>query len=406
LPPAIGTDWQGIGHEAGNDAMSATKPKWAVLVYMGADDPDDKNLALAAFRDIKEMQDVGSSMAVRVGVQIDLHLFSPVRFVVAPDGTMQDIERRRESSAGQPSTLTSFLKWAVEKFDADRYLLVLWGHGVGVGFQLEEPATLADVVFDADDGLEVRELAKVLRGFKKRHGRALDLVGFDACYMSGIEVGYELRGLAECLVGAQSSMPFEGWPYTPILRKLKANPRQSARALAKAITGAVVTSFGRRTNVTQTALAPLPAADGVAGSFQKLVTALRAVPRHGRDGRAIRRALKTTSFLEARQFVDLIDLCKRVHAGTRDPSVRRAATEVIKAVKSGSAPLIISHRRRGGRARRLNGLSIYLKSVRASRKDEENVDARIGQYRELEFVKATGWQTFVDTLSRAAIGNA
>jgi hypothetical protein len=377
------------------------KPKWAVLVYMGADDPEDTNLPLAAFRDIKEMQDVGSSQAVRVGVQMDLGLFSPVRFVVGQDGTMERIEQLRESSAGHPRTLTSFLEWGVERFDAARYMLVLWGHGVGVGFQLEAPASLADVVFDADDGLEVRELAAVLRRFKRRQGRPLDVLGFDACYMSGIEVGYELRGLAECLVGAQTSTSFNGWPYTPILRTLKANPRQSASALAKAIASEVVASYGRRANVTQTALAPVPAADAVAAAFQTLVEALKAVPPQGIEGRAIRRALKATSFLEARQFVDLVDLCKRVVAATRDPAVRRAAAQVVSGIRTGSPPLVISHRRRGSRVKRLNGVSIYLRSVRATKRGEEDVDARMGRYRALAFVKDTGWQKFVDTLSRA-----
>jgi Clostripain family len=375
------------------------KPKWAVLVYMGADDPDDRELVLSAFKDIKEIRDAGSSPAVRIAVQVDLQLFPPVRFAVEADGSVSGIERRRESSAGQAKTLTAFLKWAEKKFDAERYLLVLWGHGVGVGFQLTLPASLADVVFDADDGLEVRELAQVLSGFKKRRGRALDLLGFDACYMSGIEVGYELRNLVDVLVGGQGSLPLAGWPYTPILRHLKLRPRQSTRSLATAITREVVKSFKTADNVTQTALAPKGSADNVAKAFQALVTAYLKAPPRGSVRGAIGRALRTSSFFEARQFIDLIDLCKRVRKTTRDPAVGVAAANVIQALERSAPHLIVSHHRRGRRVKDLNGASIYLKHVRASKQNgEEDVDVKIGRYRRLEFVKFTGWQRLVDTL--------
>jgi hypothetical protein len=365
----------------------------------GRDDPDDKDLAAAAFQNIKQMQDAGSSGTVRIAVQIDLRLFPPVRFVIGDDGTLEDIQRRRETSTGQPKTLTSFLKWAERKFHAERYLLVLWGHGTGVGFELEDPASLGDVVFDADDGLEVRELADVLQGFKRRQGRPVDVLGFDACYMASIEVVYELRALADRLVGTQTSLPVAGWPYTRLLKSLKANPRQSTQRLVAAITQEVAASFQRPANITQTALAPGQAADGVRAAFQGLVKALRALPRKGSERRAVRRALTGTSFLEARQFVDLLDLCRRVHKAAHDPSIRGAAAEVIEALTR-PPHLITSHRRKGRGTKRLNGVSIYLSSVRATKKGQENVDAKIDRYRRLSFVKTTGWQRFVDTLSR------
>lgn len=275
----------------------------------------------------------------------------------------------------------------------------MWGHGTGVGFELEDPASLGDVVFDADDGLEVRELADVLRGFSRRQGRPVDVLGFDACYMASIEVVYELRALADRVVGTQISLPVAGWPYTRLLKSLKANPRQSTQRLATAITQEVAASFRRPANITQTALAPELAADGVRAAFQGLVAALQALPRKGKERRAVRRALTGTSFLEARQFVDLLDLCRRVHKATHDPSIRGAAAEVIAALTR-PPHLITSHRRKGRHTKRLNGVSIYLSSVRATRKGQENVDAKIDRYRRLSFVKTTGWQRFVDSVSR------
>ena len=376
------------------------KPRWAVLVYMGADDPDDKNLVVSAFKDIAEIRESGSSDAVRIGIQLDLQLFPPVRFLVNSDGTLTTAKRLRESSAGQPGTLASFLTWAQNTFDAERYLLILWGHGVGVGFQLEEPASLADVVFDSDDGLAVRELAGVLRRFKERHGRPLDLLGFDACYMSSIEIGYELRGLVKIVVGSQAAIPLAGWPYTPILRRLKANPRQSERALGRAIATEVVNSFATKDNVTQTALAP-DATEEVREAFRKLVARFRALSSGGTELLAIRRALRTASYYEARQLIDLADLCQRVSKNTRDPLTRKAADAVVACLKHNSPQVIISHHRRGSQVKGLKGVSIYFRNAKSGRKGDEDLGVKLGPYRRLEFVRETGWQRFVDTLPGA-----
>jgi hypothetical protein len=365
---------------------------------MGADDPEDKNLAPAAFEDIKELQEVGASGAVSIAVQVDLRLFPPVRFVIDSDGIIQDLQHRRESSAGQPETLTSFLKWAEAKFDAERYLLILWGHGVGIGFELEFATNLADGPFDGEDGLKVRELADVLKGYVKRQQRPIDLVGFDACYMIGIEIVYELRGLAAYLVGPQSSLPFGGWPYTPVIRALKKNPRQSPRQLARTISRLVVASFKRSDNVTMTAVAPSTALGDVARTFKALVMRIQAASKHDPERRDLLLALRTATFSEARQYVDFVDLCYRIRRKVRDPLIRQAATEVIQALKSSSPPLLVGHHHKGPRVARFNGLSIYLRSVRASRKHDEDVDAKIGEYRKLAFVADTGWQRFVDRL--------
>jgi hypothetical protein len=379
---------------------------WTVLVYMGADDDHDATMVRSAFTDIEEMRNVGSSDHLNVAVQMDLRLFQPVRFLIRPDGTLDDRKKQdlgvlRESSTGRPRTLEKFLEWARTTVPAEHYLLILWGHGLGVGFTVEEADSLADVVYDAEDGLTVRELAGVLRRFRRANrGRPLDVLGFDACYMSTIEMGYEYRDVVQFIVGSQIVIPFEGWPYERVLRSLRAHPRTTQEALASKLVRAFVTSYPRRTTVTQTAFRP-SAAGAVKSAIDGLTAALERATGNRSEVAKIRRAFRGTKFLDARQFVDLRDLCRRLATISRDPQVKKAAQATAVLLQKRPQGFIAEHRAKGPRAERLNGASVYVRWLKA-RRPNYNVRLELKGYRRLQFVNETGWQDFNDRLPKLA----
>ena len=70
-----------------------------------------------------------------------------------------------------------------------------WFGGQDVAFQTEIP-TLAEAI--------------------RRAGMKLDYILFDDCYMSSVEVAYELRDVADHLIGSTSEIMAEGFPYTEI----------------------------------------------------------------------------------------------------------------------------------------------------------------------------------------------
>jgi hypothetical protein len=61
-----------------------------------------------------------------------------------------------------------------------------------------------------------------------RKGELIDIVGMDNCLMSMVEICYELRGLAQVVVGCESYSPASGWPYRQILDRLQATIRSSS----------------------------------------------------------------------------------------------------------------------------------------------------------------------------------
>ena len=70
-----------------------------------------------------------------------------------------------------------------------------WFGGMEAAYQTEIP-TLAQAIADA--------------------GIKLDYILFDDCYMSSVEVAYELRNVADYLIGSTSEIMAEGFPYTEI----------------------------------------------------------------------------------------------------------------------------------------------------------------------------------------------
>jgi hypothetical protein len=383
------------------------RKKWTVLVYMGADDDNDAAMVRSAFTDVEEMRTVRSSDHLNIAVQLDLHLFKPVRFRVNHDGTLDTktagLGVLRESSTGRPNTLYKFLTWARTNAPAQRYMLILWGHGLGVGHSVEEasPRNLADVVFDADDGLSIRELGGVLRRFRDDNaGRPIDVLGFDACYMSCAEIGSEYRGLANFIAGSQVVIPYEGWPYEPVLKLLRRRPQSQPEQIVKHLVQSFIRSYPNSKNVTQTALRPADAAT-LQPALRTLVTSLDAAIDDKRDAAAIHRAFKAAKYVDARQFLDLKDLCRCLRKTVRHKDVRAAAKTTAGMLKKGS--FVVEHRRKGRETERLHGVSVYVKWLRAKAKPggtDFDVKLHSGDYKKLQLVDQTGWQDFHDRFAR------
>ncbi len=217
--------------------MATDNPqKWTVMVYMAAQ--DSAELDEHAVRDLREMERVGSSETVNVVVQINRPWPGrPQRYKVLKGTSELDSKAIVCTEMGKPGTLKEFLLWALDRHPADHYFLVLWGHAYGLGFGR-----------DHDDPLTLDELKTVLSEFRKARPtnrgqhQALDLLGANACAMSYAEAAYELRDQVQYLVASQIAVPFAGWPYASILKRIM--PTTGPEDLGKAVIDSYVNHFG------------------------------------------------------------------------------------------------------------------------------------------------------------------
>ncbi|RXE57038.1 hypothetical protein ABH15_02590 [Methanoculleus taiwanensis] len=131
------------------------------------------------------------------------------------------LEEYPGANMGDPDTLAGFLAY-VDGFEGygQRYV-ILWDHGDGYrGFGCDEVS---------GDDLPLDELGAAFAAGESRY----DIIGFDACLMSMIEVAGVLEPHAGLLLASEETEPGSGWEYEPIGRELSENPCMPPEAFGR-----------------------------------------------------------------------------------------------------------------------------------------------------------------------------
>jgi Clostripain family len=129
-----------------------------------------------------------------------------------------------ETNSADPATLFDFISWTQEHFSAERYMVILAGHGAGT----EEDFLLADE--NPMSSLSIPALRDVFEAVQETLPINIDILGMDVCLMSMVEVCYELNGFVDYLVSSESFSPAAGWPYGHILEKIDATLQENKKA--------------------------------------------------------------------------------------------------------------------------------------------------------------------------------
>ena len=124
-----------------------------------------------------------------------------------------------ELNMGEAATLEYFVTKSAEFAPAENYMLVLWDHGASwYGICWDDSSELPDGEADC---LQMHEIADALASScDDLPGGKLQILGFDACLMAGIEVAYEFSPYAEYMVAAVTTIPREGWAYEVIVSEM------------------------------------------------------------------------------------------------------------------------------------------------------------------------------------------
>ena len=139
---------------------------------------------------------------------------------------MADLSLQPSSS---PDTLADFLRFCRKEYPADHTMLVLWNHGGGpFGYG-------NDSIFSGAFTLkDIREaLSSVYT--PSRTNPAFDIIGFDACLMSNLEVTHALDGFADYYCLSEEVEPGDGWDYTPVLHAMTEDPTMSPAKVAQQV---------------------------------------------------------------------------------------------------------------------------------------------------------------------------
>lgn len=247
---------------------------WTVLHYSAG----DNNLEDALVGDIDEME-LGHQGSPNVNVLVQLDRLSEPgrwRYRIEPDRTDGEIRSavvdytEVEPDSGDYRELSEFGRWAVTCYPAERYVLIVSGHGGGwtstddAALPIEDRArhvrarrhgeSLRLIAPDDSNHSEiyVDQLAQALDEIgaaTRRPGdpsylNRLVMYGSDACLMGTVEVAYDLRNAVTYVVGSEQTEPNDGWPYNTLVRELTERPSYYATRPHELVT-TIVEAYGR-----------------------------------------------------------------------------------------------------------------------------------------------------------------
>lgn len=217
------------------------RAKTTMLVYLVASDliasaEGDLThmLAAASSKDINVVLQVGGGSAAGSVAGVDLT--QTVRYRLAPASapsngrgwTLERLPQAEQPGAqvamNKADTLRNFIQWGARQYPAQQYALTLWNHGGGpvAGFGWDE-------AYGGGRSMSVKDITSAIQQANVR----LELLGFDACLMSSLEVAASLQPYVNYLVASEEVTT--GWDWTRLVQYMVDNPLVRGDALGKTI---------------------------------------------------------------------------------------------------------------------------------------------------------------------------
>ncbi len=232
--------------------------EWLVMLYQ---DADDKILEEDIYVDLNEAERAGSGENVHVVSQIDRYSAGyrgdgdwsgARRYYISYDEDLQhtasyEVEDLGEVNMADGRTLTDFVTWAVDRYPADKYVLILSDHGMGWPGGWTDPTASGRSNGDSpmeqrlSDQIFLNELDGALAEIQRQTGMdKFELIGLDACLMAHLEVFTVLEPYARYAVASQETEPAVGWAYASFIQALSDNPNMDGADLAKRIVNSYI----------------------------------------------------------------------------------------------------------------------------------------------------------------------
>lgn len=401
----------------------AQQKAWTILVWIAG----DNDLSDYGAADLAELKQIGSSAKVDLVAQYDRAGRIGTRRYHLHQGTtlaQDQLADLGETNGGDPAVATDFFTWGISTFPAEHVMCVLWNHGSGIDetdvyararhlargarptrkqvrsitasklrralftTTVDQALTDKGIAYDdtSRDFLDNMELAQVLKDVAAAAGRPIDVLGFDACLMSMLEVGYELRSHARVMVASEEVEPGDGWPYERVAKAAAGAAGGTPAKLAAAVVKAYLTHY-RATDeetVTQSAV-DLTKLDAVAAAVDRLAAGLCTSLQALEEYAAFSRALTAAQRFETRDFVDLGDLCTQLAKRSGDAGTVAAANAVVDTL-TGKGGAVLASGTKGDAVAAATGVAIYFPTV-----GDTNL-----VYDRLAFAHDTRWPQLID----------
>lgn len=210
--------------------------EWTVLCYLAGDNFLDWFMK----ENMKELIKAGSSDKINVVAFLDTTDDDTKIFEVNKDDLVRIPSRivnyswsESELNTGDPSTLIKYASWAVKKYPAKKYFMILGGYGegwIGLMHDMNNGHGTTDILSLEELKYALSEITKSIRDVNGI-GR-IDVLGLDACYMGMLEVMYQVKDYADYFVASQNEEALDGWPYDKLIESIVNDPEMDGLQLA------------------------------------------------------------------------------------------------------------------------------------------------------------------------------
>lgn len=323
--------------------------EWTIAIYMGA----RNNLASYAASNLQEMATATRNSSINVVAQWDQFGKKGAWRYSAKNGI---VNLEQYTSVDDPinvgSKLINFINWSLQTYPCKKLAIIFWNHGSGpitpgysdslrLFLQNREMSDTTDenflknifihnnsaetikqkdraVLFDDEyktylSNSDMRNVLLQLTG-PNYFNKKIDLVGFDACYMSATEIAYQLRDCASIMVGSEEIELAKGWNYTYWLTRLSLNPQKSAKEVATDIAMGFEDFYKHKTQLYTQSVIDLCKIDGLKHANDCLIAAFDDCLRffNRRLLSAVIKARRSCIQFSAKFYIDLHSFCKNM----------------------------------------------------------------------------------------------
>lgn len=405
---------------------------WTFVVYIAA----DNDLRRFAAQNIKQMANIGSNKHINILVHLDIRIYGNKkvtrRYFIEKNRVLHlnphDSETQRMDS-GNPSTLISCCKWSITDFPAKEYALIFWNHGTGIidiahgriinpaelftfnpsTYRLEldrsigylDRCTRRGICWDDTTGNYItnQKLDSALNTICSTYlnGKKFSIIGFDACFMSMIEVGNIVKKYGHIMIGSQEVELGMGWNYSALLYPFK-TCNLSKSSFAQHIVTTYAKTYNSITNDHTLSAINLDAIESIEENInqvsQTLIEALRK-----QKGKTVKNAIKASrnkllcthfdepSYIDLHHFYhNLLANLKHFRFSDTQQGVK-IVNMLSQSLSTGTNLIekIVIANTTGRNLKKAHGLSIYF--------PERGIHS---SYRETTFVASNSWGIFLN----------
>jgi len=210
--------------------LRAEATEWTIMAYLSGDDSGVlywNTIEGDVYEDLEEIGNVGSDANIEIVVQMDLYngvwpwanWDTCKRFYISQSGPTEE-DDLGECDMSSSITLYEFLHWAMSTYPADKYALILGGHGCGwQGTVSDDSPYSGSMLGDLATPLSLVTPPKI------------DLVFFDSCLMGMLEIAYEIAPYSDYMVASENMKRSCCVEYENILSHVKSTPTMSPQTL-------------------------------------------------------------------------------------------------------------------------------------------------------------------------------